>query len=165
MGNRYPHEEVSFELPPIEEADEAEGFDEEDDDDMLLGDDDDPFDDACADDLPLDIVLSTTNEEGSAVGDERLGIEEGGPEDVLAFDEGSDSLLDDGKPDNSLGVESDDELGLDALPGDLDDGGLEGMEDAAGERVDENAFPPLDGDVDDNEDLDVGVHIEENLID
>jgi hypothetical protein len=162
MGAGLPHEDaIAIELPPVEEADEQVGVEGDDENEALVSEtDEDPFDDACADDLPLDYTLSTTAEEGSAVGDDRVGIEEGGPEDALAFQDGSESLLDDGRPDEAMGVESDDDLGLDRLPGDLDDGGLEGLDDAAGERVDELAFPPLDGAEDDNEDeIDLGIDI------
>lgn len=159
-----PLEELAFDLPAIEEADETVGIGDEDDELLVLEDDDDPFDDVCAVDLPLDLVLSTTAEEGSAIGDESLGIEEG-TNDEVGIDEGSESLLDDGRPDDAMGVELDEELGLDPLPGDLDDGGVEGLDDAAGERVDEFAFPPLDGDENDDEELDVGIHIEPQLDD
>jgi hypothetical protein len=156
-------EEDALNLPATEEADDSIGVDHDIPFELAaLADGDDPFDDAYADDLPLDLSLSLHQEHGTAIGDDSTGLEEASPEDGVGFDDTGDSLLDDGRPDDALGLEGDDDHGIDAPPGDEDDGGIEGIEDPVGERINELAFPPIDGaEDDDDEELELDIRLDD----
>jgi hypothetical protein len=125
----------------------------------------DPFDDANAHDLPLEIELSTTDEQPTAIGDDHIGIggedvtEHGNELALTSVDAGS--FVDSGgRAEEGLTREGDDELGIDPIPREIDDGGLEGLQDPSESEL-ENEFPPLDGDDDDDDaaELDVGIDI------
>ncbi len=147
------------------DADEVDGVEEDVPVDVRLpADGADPFDDSYADDVPIDVEIQTELDEESALGDASLGIEDGGDDDVH-LDEDGESLIDEGRGHAEEGLDfgGDDQLGLDPIPTEgEDDGGLEGLEDPAGERVEADEFPPLDGtDDDDAEDeLELGIDLE-----
>ncbi len=104
----------------------------------------DPFDDAVADDIPLDPLIATTAEEPTAVGDDATGLDHIPVADGIAVEESAHSLI--GADDDGPERDGDDELGVEAESGD-DDGGAEGVIDPSGEKVDD--LPPLDGQEDD----------------
>ena len=145
---------------------------EEDDDDLPLEDgvqlpemaDDggDSLDDSYADDIPLDVEISTDVVEPTAVGDDASGIEGTvADQDDVQIDEESASMIDEGRGHAEEGLEfgGDEELGLDPIPTEVDDGGLEGIEEAPGQVADDDELPPLDGadDDDEGEELDLGI--------
>ncbi len=109
----------------------------------------DPFDDEVASDLPIDIVLTTTDHEPSAIGDDAKGVEGVGASDGVALEESGQSFL--GPEQQGLEFEGDESMGLDPIPLEVDDGGLEGLEDPSAERISADSFPPLDGDDSDEE--------------
>ena len=122
---------------------------------------DDPFDDAVADDLPIDVEIVTDSVEPSAIDDDAKGLhdEDIGQELELDEDESASFLDDRGRAEEGLEMEGDDELGIDPIPREVDDGGLEGLEDPDEERV-EVDFPPLDGDEDDDDEAEIDLGIE-----
>jgi len=142
-------------LPNLGDGDDfARGIDGSDEDahiDVSIVDDKaaDPFDDEVASDLPIDVVLTTTEHETSAIGDEEKGVEGLGTSDGVALQDGGHSFL--GPEQDGLEFEGDDSLGLDPIPREVDDGGLEGLDDPSAERVSADSFPPLDGDDSDEE--------------
>lgn len=126
-----------------------------------LSESDDPFDDAVADDLPIDVEIDTDSVEPSAIGDDASGLhdEDIGHELELDDTESASFLDDQGRAEEGLEMEGDDELGIDPIPREVDDGGLEGLDDPDEERV-EADFPPLDGDADDDDDTEIDLGIE-----
>ncbi|RLB62621.1 MAG: hypothetical protein DRI90_08690 [Deltaproteobacteria bacterium] len=151
-----------LDLPALGEADEGEGVSDDDDDDLglRLTDDgqDDPFDDEVAGDVPLEIVLSTTEHESSAIDDDAAGLDDQPSSEGVVIDERSASLLD--GDDQPMTFEGDDELGIDPIPTEVDDGGLEGLADQDEEATDAPTFPPLDGDEQEpDEEMDIGYEI------
>lgn len=127
-----------------------------------LSQSDDPFDDSVAHDLPIDVEIDTDSVEPSAIGDDANGLhdEDIGQELELDGDDEASFLDDRGRAEEGLEMDGDDELGIDPIPREVDDGGLEGLDDPDEERVETN-FPPLDGDEDDDEgaELDLGIEI------
>ena len=108
-----------------------------------------------ADDVPLDIEIHTEAVEPTVVGDDAVGIDDGaGEDDVAIHEDGAASMIDEGRghaEEGGVDFIGDDELGIDPIPTEVDDGGHEGLDDPAGERVEEREFPPLDGAEDDDE--------------
>lgn len=141
------------------EEDEGEGLEDPPIDELASHEaDPDPFDDRPFDDLPLDVAIDLSDGEPSALDDEELGVGSDG-ETGVAIDDRDASLLDDrGHAEEGLDLAVDEELGIDPIPREADDGGLEGLEDPSADAVDD-AFPPLDGAADDDEELDVGLHL------
>ena len=90
----------------------------------------------------------------------QLHDEDIGQELELDGDDEASFLDDRGRAEEGLEMDGDDELGIDPIPREVDDGGLEGLDDPDEERVETN-FPPLDGDEDDDEgaELDLGIEI------
>ncbi len=149
-----------LDLPELGEVDDGEGVEDHDDVDVRLMDDgqDDPFDDEVATDIPVEIELSTTEHEPTAVDDDATGLDDRASSDGVAIDEGSASLLD--GDDQPVTFEGDDELGIDPIPSEVEDGGLEGLDDRGEEGIDEAGFPPLDGDEQGtDEGIDIGYEI------
>lgn len=147
------------------EADEGEGLDDEEALEGIglaqapsLGDD--PFEDGYADDLPLDIEIAVADGEPSALGDDAKGLDD--DHDAVAVDEGGESFVDrGGSAEEGLEFGGNDELGLDPIPTEEDDGGLEGLEDPGAHMVDDDVFPPLGGESDDDDEtIDVGIELE-----
>jgi len=125
----------------------------------LPEDEGDPFDDSVASDLPLDVEIDTEAVEASVIGDDDTGID-GIPLGIgIDLDESSESLLD---PDlEREGLNSEDmELGIDSVPHEADDGGVEGLHDPTAEQIDTGAFPELVSDEEDGDELDVGIDID-----
>ncbi len=150
-------------LPELGAGEEGDGVEDEAEIDVavLADDDGDPFDDRVADDLPVEVEIATLNDGTSAIGDDAEGVE-AATDHGVSFDEGDSSLIDDGRGHAEEGVEQhgDDELGIDPIPREIDDGGYEGLEDAGGEAIDSDDFPPLDGhEGDDDEEIDVGIEL------
>ena len=124
---------------------------------------DDPFDDAVADDLPIDVEIDTDSVEPSAIGDDAQGLqqEDVGQELEVDEEEAASFVDDKGRAEEGLEMDGDDALGIDPIPrSEEDDGGLEGLDDPDEERVDAD-FPPLDGDEDDDDaaEIDLGIEI------
>jgi hypothetical protein len=161
MSNRDADDDLAgLDLPDLGEPEEGDGLDDHEGLELSIVDDDadNPFDDEVADDLPLDIELSTTETEPSAIGDDTTGLNDQATSDGVAIDEGTASLLDEG--DQPMTFEGDDELGIDPIPAEVDDGGLEGLDDHGQDVVDEADFPPLDGDEEDGDaEIDIGIVI------
>jgi len=126
---------------------------------LLLSDQEDAsFKDVYASDVPVDIYLSITEQEPTAIGDDATGLNDRLASDGVAIDENAASLLD--GDDQPMTFEGDDELGIDPIPAEVDDGGLEGLDDQGEAVVDATAFPPLDGDEQETEaDIDIGYDI------
>jgi hypothetical protein len=176
MTDRIDDEPLVLDLPELdgdqddeEIGDDALGLDDpggvELSKQLLEGAGDDPFDDAVADDLPIDVQIDTDDDVPTIVGDDAKGLqdEDIGQELALTEDDADTaaSFLDDqGRAEEGLEMEGDDELGIDPIPREVDDGGLEGLDDPAEERVDVD-FPPLDGDDDEDEEeeMDLGIEI------
>jgi hypothetical protein len=80
----------------------------------------------------------------------------------VPFSEDAASLIDDGRGHAEEGLDfgGDGELGIDPIPTEADDGGLEGLPEGA-EQVDGDELPPLDGheDDDDADELDLGLDL------
>jgi hypothetical protein len=149
-----------LDLPELGETDDGEGVGDEDDLSLRINDDTtgDPFDDEVASDVPLEIELSTTAHEPSAIGDDAAGLDDQPSSEGVAIDERSASLLD--GDDQPVTFEGDDELGIDPIPTEVDDGGLEGLNDHDDDTTDEEDFPPLDGDEQGpDEEMDIGYEI------
>jgi hypothetical protein len=147
-------------LPDLEQDIEGEGVDDPALELDIAHGGDDPFDDSYADDLPIEFQLVTDRVEPSVVGDDATGVERGA-DDGIAIDDDDASLLDvdRGHPDEGLEGDGDEDLGVDPVPREVDDGGLEGLDDGIGEPIDVGEFPPMDGDEDDDEEIDVGIDI------
>lgn len=175
MTDRTHDDDDDLGLPDMGEidGDDLEGV--EDDvavDVRLMDDGGDPFDDSYADDVPLDVEIQTDHHEESAIGDVTLGLdgslddslEEAAGDDGVSIEEGGESMLDEGRGHAEEGLDfgGDDELGIDPIPTEVDDGGVEGLEDPAGEQVDADEFPPLDGNEDDDDEaeLELGLDLE-----
>lgn len=169
MGSDPSTDEISSDLPPLDLPAQADPSA----DGSGVGDDvavqlsvpdvgDDPFDDAVADDLPIDVVLSTTEGEPSAIGDDATGLDGASTSEGVHVHETEGSLIDPGDDPDSLDFEGDDSLGIDPIPREVDDGGLEGVDDPGSDRIEDDAFPPLDGDEEDNDatEIDLGIDIE-----
>lgn len=158
-----------MELPEAGSDDEGEGPEEEAPIDIsLTTTEGDPFDDRAADDLPLESEIDLT-EEPTVVGDDDDGLAaHDGEDDGLAAHDGEHglglgdqdgSLLDHGgHAEEGLEVSSDEELGIDPVPGETDDGGVEGLDEPGEADVDDD-FPPLDGAADDDDEVDVGIEL------
>ena len=122
----------------------------------------DPFDDEVASDVAIEIKLATIEEGGSAIGDDTVGV-------VADADDSNSIIPDSGIPESSAsligddvaGIDSehqflgDETLGSDPFPREVDDGGLEGLDDPAGAHVDASLFPPLDRDEDGDRELEL----------
>lgn len=138
---------------------EGQGMDDEGGVQLAVfdGEDGDPFDDALAHDVPLDIVLGTDQDEPTVIGDDALGAGDDGGHDGVDIAEGG-SLIDSGDEpaDHALALSGDEQLGIDPIPPDLDDGGAEGVDDPAGESVDTD-LPPLDGEAEDDDSAELDV--------
>ncbi len=139
-------DEPALDLPALGEDDDEDGVGDGDVDIAEPEDGGDPFDDAPADDVPLDPLITTAAEEPSALGDDAAGLDGVPAADGIQLDEGGPSLI---GADADGPERDDDDLGLDG-PSEDDDGGAEGVVDPADERVDE--LPPLDGHEDENDD-------------
>lgn len=150
-------------LPELGDSEEGDGLDDGGGVDLVefADGDEDPFDDQVADDLPIDVEIATLSDSSSAIGDDAEGVEASTDHEV-SFEEGGASLIDDGRGHAEEGVEQhgDDELGIDPIPREVDDGGHEGLDDGGDEAVDSDDFPPLDGhESDDDEETDVGIDL------
>jgi hypothetical protein len=170
------HDDDDFELPELDlpvlgdtDAEDVEGVEDEAPIDIRIVDDgEDPFDDSYADDVPIDVEIQTDQNEPSALGEIALGIEttnEAHDDDGIRIEEGEggESMIDEGRGHAEEGLDfvGDDELGIDPIPTEVNDGGLEGLDDPGGEEIDEGDFPPLDGNEDDDEEeLDLGLELE-----
>jgi hypothetical protein len=155
------HEELALDLPALGDTDDGvDGIEH----DLVVRiatfeDGDDPFDDAVADDLSINVTLTSTENEPSALGDDNLGLVVAETNEV-AFAETDASLLDEGDDGRELDFHGDDNLGIDPIPHEVDDGGVEGLDDPLDEPVDVAGFPPMDGAEDDDRDeLDLGIEI------
>ncbi|MBW2454472.1 MAG: hypothetical protein JRI68_08175 [Deltaproteobacteria bacterium] len=151
---------ADLDLPDLGEPEEGEGLDDQDDLNLQLSEDDqdDPFDDEVASDVPIDVELATTERQPSALGDDATGLDDRPTSDGLDIDEGAASLLD--GDDQPMTFEGDDELGIDPIPEEVDDGGQEGLDDHGEDVIDEAGFPPLDGDEDGPDgEIDIGYEI------
>lgn len=142
------------------DAEEAEGLD---DDDAALriadfSDQGDAMDDRYADDIPLDVTIDTLEPEDSALDDDAQGLDDREGEGVaFPSDDDGESLLDDrGHAEEGIDFEGSEELGIDPIPREEDDGGLEGLDDM-GDKIEADLFPPLDASEDDDEELDFEV--------
>lgn len=124
----------------------------------------DPFDDSYADDVPIDVEIQTDHVEPTAIGDVALGMLDVSGDDGIHIDEDGESMIDEGRGHAEEGLDfgGDDSLGIDPIPTELDDGGIEGLEDPDGEQVDTEDFPPLDGEDadDDAEELYLGIDLD-----
>jgi hypothetical protein len=106
------------------------------------------------------VVLSSTEDEPSAIGDDSTGLEGIATHAGVSIEETEGSLIDTGDEVDSTNFEGDDDLGIDPIPREVDDGGLEGLDDPADHRIDDHMFPPLDGEEDDDdEEIDLGIEI------
>jgi hypothetical protein len=159
-------EDHALELPDLGEGIDGEGVEPHEQDggsDLRVEDDGgDPFDDRVADDVPLEEEIVTTGDEPTVVGDDSVGIGEGAGDDAVPLSEDATSLLDDGRGHAEEGLDfgGDGELGIDPIPTEADDGGLEGLTEGA-EQVERDELPPLDGqdDDDEGEELDLGLDL------
>jgi hypothetical protein len=153
---------MAIDLPDLgEEGEDREGLEDAPFPDLSVRDDGgDPFDDAPAADVPLEIVIASTDHEPSALGDDSLGLDDTAAPEAPGFDEQSGSLLDDDDGGGS-DDEADEVLGIDPIPEEADDGGLEGLNDAADDAAVVD-LPPLDGDQHDEveDDLDLGIALD-----
>lgn len=172
MTDRTDDEDDALGLPDmgVLDPDELDGVEDDVPVDVRLVDDGgDPFDDSYADDVPLDVEIQTDQTEETAIGDVALGLdaaldEAAGGDDGVRIEEGGESMLDEGRGHAEEGIDfgGDDELGIDPIPTEVDDGGVEGLEDPAGEQIDADDFPPLDGNEDDDDEaeLELGLDLE-----
>ncbi|MCA9620810.1 MAG: hypothetical protein KC731_17425 [Myxococcales bacterium] len=126
-----------------------------------------PLDDGYAVDLPLDVEIDVLADGDSALGDERVGLDDDAPDlapesSHVADDDHGESFIDNhGHADEGLDTDGDDELGIDPIPRENDDGGLEGLEDPADTQA-LSELPPLDGtDHDDDGEVDLGLELGE----
>lgn len=119
----------------------------------------DPFDDSVASDLPLDMELDTEAVEPTVVGDDADGLDAVPMSIGIDLEEHSESLLDPDLERDGF-AEEDVRFGIDSVPPEVDDGGLEGIDDPGAEQIDTGAFPELVSDADDDDDLDVGIELE-----
>jgi hypothetical protein len=163
---RPEDEELELDLPAldVEHPDDRDAVDDAGALALQLpDDDDDPYDDEEAHDLPIELDLQTEVVETSAIGDDAQGVS-----DTEAHDAGLGIAIEEQGPAwtgpemDASGFEDEDHgLGIDMAPREMDDGGHEGVLDPDSENVDEDAFPPLDGadDDDDQDELDVGIDV------
>ncbi len=130
----------------------------------IVDDGGDPFDDSYADDVPIDVDIQTDHVEPTAIGDVALGIDGASGDDGIRIEEGGESMIDEGRGHAEEGLDfvGDDELGIDPIPTEVDDGGAEGLDNPGDEEVDDEEFPPLDGDANDDEaeELNLGLELE-----
>jgi hypothetical protein len=163
VTDRTEDEPIDLTLPALEADEEGEGVGDAAPLELELVDSgNDPFDDSNADDLPIEIQLATDQDLPTAVGDDAVGVERSSGDDGVRIDESAASLIDEGRghAEEGLVAHGDDELGIDPIPREIDDGGAEGLDDPAGSHVDPAEFPPMDGDEDDDDDeIDVGIEI------
>ncbi|MEM1029952.1 MAG: hypothetical protein AAGN82_06360 [Myxococcota bacterium] len=156
-------------LDPGLEDEEPRGLEDDDDaalavrgwDDRDASTDDTAEDNAAEDVFPLALaegLVADTAISSSALGDDAEGLgqlKDDGTTVSVAATPGS--FLDDhGHAEEGMDDEASEALGIDPVPREEDDGGLEGLEDP-GARVDAALFPPLDETDDDDEDQDVNV--------
>lgn len=167
MTDRASDEDSDLDLPALGETagEEVDGVEDNIPVELKIFDDGgDPFDDSYADDVPIDVEIQTDQEQESAIGEITLGIDDHAGDDGVRIEEGGESMIDEGRGHAEEGLDfiGDDELGIDPIPTEVDDGGAEGLEDHAGEQIDESEFPPLDGqeDDDDEEELDLGLDLD-----
>ena len=169
MTDRVEDDFAALELPELGDRGESdeEGMENEGDagvDIAVVDDGGDPFDDSYADDIPLDVQIQTLHEEPSAIGDDAVGLGKAlGDDGGIQIEDAGVSMIDEGRGHAEEGLDfvGDDELGIDPIPTEMDDGGVEGLDDEGGEPVDADDFPPLDGadDDDDAEELDLGLDL------
>ncbi len=151
---------ADLDLPDLGEAEEGDGLDDQDALTLQLSEDDqdDPFDDEVANDVPIDIELGTLERQPSTLGDDATGLDEHLTSDGVDIDEGAGSLLD--GEDQPMTFEGDDQLGIDPIPEEVDDGGEDGLDDQGQDVIDETDFPPLDGDDQEADgEIDIGFEI------
>lgn len=134
----------------------------------IVDDGGDPYDDSYADDVPLDVEIQTDHQEPTVIGDVALGVE-GVQADVgIDIEEGGVSMIDEGRghAEEGLDFAGDDELGIDPIPTEVDDGGVDGLDDPQELHIEEADFPPLDGEEEDDdcEELDLGIELEPPLV-
>jgi hypothetical protein len=159
-------EEELLDLPALGDA-EAEDEGPIDDGAPLpevVDDGGDPLDDSYAEDVPIEVDITTDTVEPSAVGDDANGLDGAATEhEGVHIDEADASMLDEGRGHAEEGLEfgGDEELGLDPIPTEVDDGGLEGIDEAGGQVAEADELPPLDGaeEDDDEEELDLGIEL------
>jgi hypothetical protein len=169
METTVDKDEHELDLPALGDDDDRDGMVDEGPQVLVEMADDgaEPLDDAVAGDLPLDVEIQTGVEEPTVVGDDADGLDAAGDDDSELGEDG-DSLLDDNlfaTQASDAVIDEADDLGL---PGEepapvtrgTDDGGAEGVDDPAGEHIDD--LPPLDGDERDDaaEELDLGLEME-----
>lgn len=140
------------------DQEESEGLDDE----APLGITDfsheaDAMDDSYADDIPIDVSIDTGETEESALDDDAQGLDDAGAEAVAFTGEAEESFLDDqGHAEEGIDFEGSEALGIDPIPREEDDGGLEGLDDP-GDKIDQALFPPLDTSEEDDEELDLDI--------
>jgi len=165
MTDRVDDDDADLELPDLATGDDEHGLvDDNAMQELKLVNDghDDPFDDSYADDVALEFDLATEQEEPTMIGDDAVGLDRAGSDDSVSFAEGGVSMIDEGRghAEEGLDTHGDEELGIDPIPREVDDGGAEGLDDPAGSQVDEQDFPPLDGDDhDDDDEIDIGIEL------
>jgi hypothetical protein len=156
-----PAEELD--LPRLDlhlDDEEAEGL-EDDEAAIRLADfagPGDAMDDSYADDISIDVTLDTLEAQESALDDDAEGIDDhAGAGVAFSSKDDEESLLDDrGHAEEGIDFEGSAELGIDPIPREEDDGGLEGLNDVT-DKIDEDLFPRLDASEDDDEELEFEV--------
>jgi hypothetical protein len=159
MPRELPHSEEREErddpalhLPALGDEDDEDGVGDGDVEIDEPAEGGDPFDDAPAEHVPLDALITTAAEEPTALGDDAAGLEGVAVAEGIQLDEGGPSLI----GADAEGLDGDDEdLGVDGAS-ESDDGGAEGVVDPADEKVDE--LPPMDGASDEHDDGDEHEH-------
>jgi hypothetical protein len=150
-----------LDLPELGGEDEQEGVDDPGEVDLRLPDagdespDDEPVQGTTTD-LGLELGRSP---EPSALGDDATGLADVGSTGTLGLmiDEHSQSLLDHAEPDPD-GSGEDADTGLEPLADDTERTDAEGLDDAAGERLDVEDLPALD--VGGDDEVEVGIELE-----
>lgn len=109
-----------------------------------------------APEAPFELDEPPDEEEPSALGDDETGPADHGADLGISVADRGPSLL---GPDDELGCDDDDSLGIEELDQGDDQGDAEGLEDLGADLIDA-ALPALDGsDDDDDEELDVGIEL------
>jgi hypothetical protein len=109
-------------------------------------------------DLPADVGLSYPDDDDSALDDDATGAIDAPATLGLTLAERTESLL---GSDDERGCEDADELGIEELPEPKDPSDAEGLDDPGAELVNVELLPEMDGDDEEGEEIDVGIHIDE----
>ncbi|MBW2525723.1 MAG: hypothetical protein JRI23_16185 [Deltaproteobacteria bacterium] len=153
-----PPPEEPLELPELDVDDGEEESRDAGALDLGLPELDGEGENEVARDLPVDLGLRFDQEPDESPDAAEAETIDAPPTLGLTLPERSESLL---GSDDDRGCGDDESLGIEELPDGREQTDADGLDDPGAEQVDAGRLPALDGDEDDGEEIDLGIHIDE----